>query len=154
VDIEHPHAQTGCLSRCADNLLRAVVKLQIEEDFGATPANLAYEIGAAANEQRSADFEHPDHASELIHEAKCLLPITEVKRYNQSLAQCALAYQAGEWPVLRHPSALLSGTLRSSSHEYAAAAGSQGKRHEARDAVRLLHRRDCAFEAIYAGEYL
>ena len=68
MDVEHLDAEPRRLDGGAQHLLRAVVEFEIEENFGAAPANLADEIGAAADEQRAPDFEHPDHAREAVHQ--------------------------------------------------------------------------------------
>src|SRR5277367_3829840 len=102
MNVEHLDAEPRGLDGGAQHLVRAVVKFEVEENFGAAPANLADEIGAAADEQRASDSEHPDHFRETIHQPQGVAAIAQIERYDQSLAQRVLPHQTREWPVLGH----------------------------------------------------
>ena len=73
---------------------RAVVKLQVEEDFTAAAANLAHEVGSAVEVERLADLEHPDHARQFVDQSQRLGRRPQVERHNQPFAQRAMADQA------------------------------------------------------------
>ena len=66
MNVEHPHAEAGGLHRGTHQRARRIMKFKIEENFGATPANLADKIGTAGNKKLLADLEHADQTPELI----------------------------------------------------------------------------------------
>ena len=115
MDVEHLDAEAGRLDRGAQHLLRAVVKFEIEKNFGAAPAYLANKSGPPPTNSARPTLNIPTTRARRSTSRSASPPS---RRSSDTISRSRSAFVAlrpRKWPVLGHRSSELMKICRSRS---------------------------------------
>jgi len=101
MEVEHLDPEPGCLDRGPADEARRVVKLQVEENFSAAPADFADKVGAGLHEQMLADLEHSYRGGKQLDHRERFMAWAVIEFHDQALLKEALARKR-ERPVFSH----------------------------------------------------